>query len=491
VVGACAIALVAMPAAAQAETVTAEAGYTAPPNTPGFTYIFDGTPETFANWEFASSTAANSISQNQWTLEADEGALAPNSSPFGAIWYNAKPFGDATLKLKFLVEAPSGGPNGGVMIRGPEVRYTGATTTDVLAQKPEGYSFEVCPGALAICDRVAPAPSETYFWEGKEGPYPPASDEGPGAPHLYDGPYCGRSSNSLTPSKQHNVLVWNSDTNFITTGGNANNHRHWLQVYCGHEIQINESLTGGGPNPTNDPRKTGSVYGFADLNTVQSRTYERTERGVWRDMEIRMLDQQFTILVDGVVINQFDNSVPRVASRTGDPPTTARQQPAGYVGFQSHGGNDRIWYKDVEVREYAPAEVPEMLRNPQVVGNHQVGKRLTCTRGVWDAPGARFDFDWYRSNDISEIPRFRAPSQNDLGSVTTPPIPDLGEFGSGTANLTWLGSAHIGSGHQYVLTADDVGTIIHCQVSATRNHATVFANGLADEIRPMPAIPPE
>ncbi|HXV35156.1 MAG TPA: DUF1080 domain-containing protein [Gaiellaceae bacterium] len=481
-VGACTVALLAIPATAQAD-------YAPPPNTPGFSYIFDGTQETFEDWEFASSTAAASIAQNQWTLDTEEGALNPNASPFGAIWYNVKPFGDATLKLKFLVQAGENvGPNGGVMIRSPEVRYTGETTDDVLAQKPDGYSFEVCPGALPICGRVEPAASETYFWEGKEGPYPPASDEGPGAPHLYDGPYCARASNSLTPTKQHNVLTFNSTTNFITTPGIANNHRHWTQVFCGHEIQINESLTGGGPNPTTDPRKTGSVYGFADLNAAQSRTHERLERGVWHDMEIRMLGQQYTILVDGVVINQFDNSVPRVATRGFDPPTTARQQPAGYIGFQSHGGIDRIWYKDVEVREYDAAEVPENIQNPKIAGLQQVGKKLTCTRGVWDAPGAQFSFDWYRSNDTSEHARFRAPSQNDLGIVTTPPDPG-GLYG--TADLSWLGSFHVGSGRHYVPTADDVGKIVHCQVSATKNHATVFANGVADEIQPMRAGPPQ
>ena len=478
--GASALALFAVPATAQAE-------YTAPPNTPGFTYIFDGTQESFENWENASSTAENSIAEDFWTLEAEEGAMDPNNSAFGAIWYPVKPFGDATLKLKFQVEAPSGGPNGGVMIRSPEVRYTGETTTDVLAQKPEGYSFEVCPGALVICDRLVPAPDETYFWEGKEGPYPPASDEGPGAPYLYDGPYCGRGGTTLTPTKQHNVLAFNSTTNFITGGNNANNHRHWLQVFCGHEIQINESLTGGGPNPTNDPRKTGSVYGFKDVNAVQSRTYERTERGVWHDMEIRMLGQQYTILVDGHVINQFDNSVPRVATRGFDPPTTARQQPAGYIGFQAHAGNDRIWYKDVEVREYTPAEVPENTQNPEVAGNHRVGKRLTCTRGEWENSGrADVAFDWYRSNDVSEIPRFRAPSQNDYGNFTTPPMPDLGPFGSGTANLTWLDSAPIGSGRHYLLQPEDVGKVVHCQVSLTSDHATVFANGVAGEIEPAP-----
>ena len=41
----------------------------------------------------------------------------------------------------------------------------------------------------------------------------------------------------------------------------------WIAVNCGHEIQINDSPDGG----TNDPRKTGSIYGFADIGAAQAR----------------------------------------------------------------------------------------------------------------------------------------------------------------------------------------------------------------------------
>ena len=51
----------------------------------------------------------------------------------------------------------------------------------------------------------------------------------------------------------------------------------WIAVNCGHEIQINDSPEA----PGNDPRKTGSIYGFADLNSAQSRP---TPLGVWNDL---------------------------------------------------------------------------------------------------------------------------------------------------------------------------------------------------------------
>ena len=112
----------------------------------------------------------------------------------------------------------------------------------------------------------------------------------------------------------------------MTTNGNANNHQHWTQVYCGHEIQINETLTGNNPGTGgSDPIKTGSVYGFRNLNAQQSGTYQRLDKGVWHEFEIRTIGQQYTVLVDGEMINQFDNSIPKIASRNGDPPTMARQ----------------------------------------------------------------------------------------------------------------------------------------------------------------------
>ncbi|HEY8467442.1 MAG TPA: DUF1080 domain-containing protein [Solirubrobacterales bacterium] len=487
-VACCALIVAAFPALAQAQ-------YEAPPPDPGFEYIFDGTATgsdaSFDKWIFASDTIAGSAAQNRWTLNPDEGAMDPNDSPFGAIWYPVKPFGNATLKLKYMVEdSPTATRNGGVMIRAPEVRYQGSNA-EVLAAKPIGYSYKVCPGALEICGLTEPAPSETYFWEGADGPFPPASDaEDPENPFLYTGPYCARSSNSVDPPLPNNVLQFDSTTQLVMNGTNANNHQHWTQVYCGHEIQINETLTGGGPNPSTDPRKTGSVYGFQDLNAAQSRTYERLEKGVWHEMEIRMIGQQFTVLIDGKVINQFDNAIPRVASRAGDPPTVARQQPAGYIGFQSHGGNDRIWYKEVQVREYSEAEIPENVEPPSVTGNPTVGKQLTCHKGVWDLPKASYTYSWFRANPIADHPRFRAPSQEDLGNRVTPPHPD-GLYG--TDNLTWLGPEHIKDGRKYVLTEEDVGKVVYCQVSATRNHATTWAYASAPQVGrdvPVNVTPP-
>ena len=243
---ACSAAIALAPAPASAQ-------YVAPPPDPGFTYIFDGSPTgsdaSFDKWVFASGTAAQSATQGRATLDPVEGSFLVGASPFGAYWYPVRPLGDAVIKLQYTVQdTPASTRNGGIMIRSPEIRYTGATTNDVLAQKPTGYSYELCPGALPVCGRLTPADSTTYSWAGADGPFPPASGASD-PPFLYSGAYCARTGT-------HNVTNL-AGTGALTTNGNANNHQHWTQVYCGHEVQINETLTGGGPQPSTDPIKTG------------------------------------------------------------------------------------------------------------------------------------------------------------------------------------------------------------------------------------------
>jgi len=455
-------AAVLMPAVARAQ-------YQAPPPDPGFNYIFDGSPTgsdaSFDKWVFASGTAAQSASQGQATLDPAAGAFLVNGSPFGSYWYPVRPLGDVVIRLQYTVQdTPTSTRNGGVMIRTPDPRYTGATTNDVLAQKPAGYSYELCPGATVFCGRTTPAGSATYTWQGADGPFPPA-------PFEYSGAYCARNGT-------HNVTNL-AGTGALATNSNANNHQHWTQVYCGHEIQINESLNGGGDSPSTDPIKTGSVYGFRNLNSKQSGTYKRQTKGVWHTMEIRTIGQQYTVLIDGEIINQFDNSIPKIASRNGDPPTMARQNPRGYIGLQTHGGNDRISYRQIEVKDFTSGDIPVNTVAPKVVGTGFTGKPLTCTRGTWtNNPAGGYWVTWYRSNKIlPSNPRLRAPSQLDYANFTTPVEPEMGN-----QPLPWMDSQIIGQGDTYTPGADDVGKALYCAVNADNGGATVWKTASAPEI---------
>ena len=108
-------------------------------------------------------------------------------------------------------------------------------------------------------------------------------------------------------------------------------------------MQINHSPDGG----TNDPRKTGSIYGFADLDGARSHP---TAAGVWNDLEIKVVGQHYTVIRNGAVINEYEN-VPDVPfpGRPNDPGSSSRGL-VGYIGLQSHGGpNDVVSFRNIRI----------------------------------------------------------------------------------------------------------------------------------------------
>ena len=252
-----------------------------------------------------AARAAQSATQGQATLDAAEGTIRVGASPFGSYWYTPRPFGDTVFRIQYQIEnTPTATPNGGIMVRAPYFAYTGADTNAVLAQKPTGYNYDVC-GARGRVLQPHDAGRDDDVQLGRRcrvRSRPPRFE--------YTGAYCARHRRRRTTSTAPTATP-------LTVNGNANNHQHWTQVYCGHEIQINESLTGGGPRPSSDAIKTGSVYGFRNLNAQQSGTYERLQAGVWHQYEIRTIGQQYTIMIDGKIINQFDNSIPKINTRFG------------------------------------------------------------------------------------------------------------------------------------------------------------------------------
>ena len=121
----------------------------------------------------------------------------------------------------------------------------------------------------------------------------------------------------------------------------------WIAVNCGHEVQINDS-------PDGDPRKTGSIYGFADLNSAQSRP---TRRGIWNDLEIKVVGQHYTVIRNGFVINEHEN-VPGVPfpGRPNDPGSESRGL-VGYIGLQAHGApNDIVSFRNIRIRDLSDAD---------------------------------------------------------------------------------------------------------------------------------------
>ncbi|MEU4154144.1 family 16 glycoside hydrolase [Streptomyces sp. NPDC026659] len=129
---------------------------------------------------------------------------------------------------------------------------------------------------------------------------------------------------------------------------NVHNHPEesrpeWVAINYGHEIQILDS-------PTGDMYKTGSVYGFDRVGLGGAGV---TPKGTWNDYEIRAEGQHFTVLRNGVVINEFDNVGGQVFTppRAGDPGTDGRRYATGYIGLQVHSTSDVISYRDIRIKE--------------------------------------------------------------------------------------------------------------------------------------------
>ena len=119
----------------------------------------------------------------------------------------------------------------------------------------------------------------------------------------------------------------------------------WVAVNCGHEVQINDSPDG----PPNDPRKTGSIYGFGDIDATQARV---TPKGVWNDLEIRVEKQHYTVFRNGVKINEYEN-LPDVPfpGRPNDPDSSSRGL-VGYIGLQAHGApNDVVSFRNIRIQD--------------------------------------------------------------------------------------------------------------------------------------------
>lgn len=135
-----------------------------------------------------------------------------------------------------------------------------------------------------------------------------------------------------------------------TFNGSETNNLSWIAVNCGHEIQVNDSPETG----ANDPRKTGSVYGFADLDLAEAMP---TDKGVWNDLEIRVVGQHYTVIRNGVVINEFEN-LPGLPfpGRPNDPDSSSRGL-VGHVGVQAHGSApDVVSFRNVRVRDLSESD---------------------------------------------------------------------------------------------------------------------------------------
>ena len=71
---------------------------------------------------------------------------------------------------------------------------------------------------------------------------------------------------------------------------------------------------------------------------------------IWDATIESRVGQHYTMVRNGVVINEFDNTPGKQSSRAGDPPTDQRQFSTGYIGLQNHSMNDKIAFRKVRVK---------------------------------------------------------------------------------------------------------------------------------------------
>ncbi len=96
----------------------------------------------------------------------------------------------------------------------------------------------------------------------------------------------------------------------------------WDAVNQGYEIQIADSY---------DPvHRTGSIYAIKAPTAFASR-----DPGEWNTFEITIVGQNYTIVQNGVKINEFEGE------RGED----------GYIGLQNHLPADKVWFRNVRIME--------------------------------------------------------------------------------------------------------------------------------------------
>ncbi|MFI9588537.1 ThuA domain-containing protein [Streptomyces sp. NPDC052236] len=104
----------------------------------------------------------------------------------------------------------------------------------------------------------------------------------------------------------------------------------WSAVNNGYEIQIDASDA--------VDRTTGAVYGFKSAD-VRARDRVLRPPGQWNNYEIRVQGERLQVFLNGVKINDFTNTDP------------ARSLKDGYCGLQNHGADDKVSFRDIQLKE--------------------------------------------------------------------------------------------------------------------------------------------
>jgi PKD repeat protein/glucose/arabinose dehydrogenase len=109
-------------------------------------------------------------------------------------------------------------------------------------------------------------------------------------------------------------------------------------INLGHHVQVLDSAS----NP--EPNKTGAIYGFRQADEIAPKP------GEWREMRIRVVGRTYTVIIDGVTVNEYvddgrTSDAVRGVARDGLRPLM------GYIGLENHDPITRIDFRDIQVKD--------------------------------------------------------------------------------------------------------------------------------------------
>ena len=96
----------------------------------------------------------------------------------------------------------------------------------------------------------------------------------------------------------------------------------WVAVHQGYEFQICDTGV--------DVHNTGSAYSFQGVSHMPTK-----EVGKWNQYEIIAVGQNYTIKINGEVVNEF----------------VGERGTKGYIGLQNHDDGSPVAFRNVHVRE--------------------------------------------------------------------------------------------------------------------------------------------
>jgi PKD repeat protein len=102
-----------------------------------------------------------------------------------------------------------------------------------------------------------------------------------------------------------------------------------VAISQGYEVQIYDGETG-------EPQKTGSFY-----NVKREELRAGSPAGHWNEYEIRAIGQQYTVILNGQVVNRV----------------TGTRELRGFLGLQNHDAGSRVHFRNLRVAELGTAPV--------------------------------------------------------------------------------------------------------------------------------------